>query len=314
MLLAGAVGAAAAPLFAQPFPAKPVRLFVGFAPGGGTDIMARALAARLPDVLRQQIIVDNRPGANGNLAAEFVARLPADGYSVLFVSVSHAMSRSVYRNLGYDFERDFVPLSILSEVPNVLTVHPSLPVKTVRDLLALARARPGSLTYGVAGLGSPGHFAGAMMETMGRAEMLVVPYKGGGPLAVDLIAGHIATTFNALPPLLPHIRAGRLRAIAVSTEQRVATLPDVPTIGETIPGYAISTWYASVVRTGTPEEIVGLLSAATLKVLAMPDVQQAMADQGATVVGSNAAQAAAFIRAEIAKYAKVAKAAAIRAE
>ncbi len=299
---------------AQAYPSKPIRFVVGYAPGGGTDIMARAVAAKLPAFLKQQVVVENRPGANANLGAEYVARQPADGYTVLFMSVSHAMSKSVYRNLGYDLERDFVPLTIVSEVPNVLTVHPSLPVRSVKDMIALAKAKPGQITYAVAGLGSPGHFAGEMLEMMARIDLLVVPYKGGGPLTIDLMAGHVMATFNALPPLLPNIRAQQTRAVAVSTEKRVKVLPDVPTIGETLPGYAVSTWYGCVVRSGTPDEIVSQLSAATQKVIAMPDVQAALSNLGAVIIGGTTSQSAAFIKAEIAKYAKVAKAANIRAE
>ncbi len=299
---------------AQIYPSKPVRVIVGYAPGGGTDIMARAVAAKLPELLKQQVIVENRPGANANLAAEYAARQPADGYTVLFMSVSHAMSKSVYRKLGYDLERDFVPLTIVSEVPNVLTVHPSLPARTVKDMIALAKAKPGQITYAVAGLGSPGHFAGEMLEMMAKIDLLVVPYKGGGPLTIDLMAGHVMATFNALPPLLPHIRAQQTRAIAVSTGKRAKVLPDVPTIAETLPGYAVSTWYGCVVRSGTPDEIVSQLSAAMLKIIAMPDVQEALANQGAVIVGGTSSQSAAFIKSEIAKYARVAKAADIRAE
>ena len=312
LLLLAVHGFVHAQLSQAPFPVKPLRFMVGYAPGGGTDIMARIIANRLPDVIKQPVVVENRPGANGNLAAEMVARQPADGYTVMFISASHAMNKSVYRNLAYDIERDFVPLAILSEVPNVLAVHPSLPVTTVKDLIRIARARPGQITYGVAGLGSPGHFAGAMLSMLADIELLVVPYKGGGPLAGDLMAGHVVATFNALPALISHIRSGRMRAVAVSTEQRVSTLPDVPAIAETLPGYSVSTWYGSVVRTGTAEEIAHQLSLATLKVLAMAEVTQALAEQGAVAVGSGPTQSAAFIRAEVAKYAKLAKAASIR--
>jgi tripartite-type tricarboxylate transporter receptor subunit TctC len=299
---------------AQSYPTKPIRFVVGYAPGGGTDIMARAITAKLPEILKQQVIVENRPGANANLAAEYVARQPADGYTALFMSVSHAMSKVVYHNLGYDIERDFVPLAIVSEVPNVLAVHPSLPVRTVPEMIALAKKRPGQITYGVAGIGSPGHFAGEMFEMMANVDLLVVPYKGGGPMAIDLVGGHVMATFNALPALMPHIRSQRTRAIAVSTEKRVKVLPQVPTIGETLPGYVVSTWYGNAVRAGTPDEIVALLSEATLKVIAMPEVQAALANVGAEIVGKGSGQSAAFIRAEVAKYAKVAKAADIRAE
>jgi tripartite-type tricarboxylate transporter receptor subunit TctC len=299
---------------AQTYPSKPIRFVVGYAPGGGTDIMARAVSAKLPEFLKQQVIVENRPGANANLAAEHVARQPADGYTVLFISVSHAMSKAVYRNLGYDLERDFIPLAVVSEVPNALTVHPSLPVRTVSDMIALAKKRPGQITYAVAGIGSPGHFAGEMLEMMAKVDLLVVPYKGGGPLAIDLVGGHVMSTFNALPALLPHIKQQKTRAVAVSTRKRVKVLPQVPTIGETLPGYVVSTWYGNAVRAGTPEDIVALLSEATLKVIALPEVQDALGNVGAEIVGTGSRPSAAFIRAEIAKYAKVAKAADIRVE
>jgi tripartite-type tricarboxylate transporter receptor subunit TctC len=298
----------------QAYPSKPIHFVVGYAPGGGTDIMARAVAAKLPEFLKQQVVVENRPGANANVGAEYVARQPADGYTVLFISVSHAMSKSVYRNLGYDLERDFVPLTIVSEVPNVLTVHPSLPARNVKEFIALAKTKPGQITLAIAGLGSPGHFAGAMLEMMGKIKLLVVPYKGGGPLNIDLMAGHVMSTFNALPPLLGNIRAGQTRAIAVSTGKRVKVLPDVATVAESIPGFAVATWYGCAVRAGTPEEIVAQLSGATLKVIALPDVQQTLANLGATVVGGDPGRSAAFIKAEVAKYAKVARAADIKAE
>jgi tripartite-type tricarboxylate transporter receptor subunit TctC len=298
----------------QPYPGKPIRFVVGYAPGGGTDIMARAIAAKLPEILKQQVIVENRPGANANLAAEYVARQPADGYSVLFMSVSHVMNKVVYHNLGYDFERDLVPLAIVSEVPNTLAVHPSLPVRNVPEMIALARKRPGQISYGVAGIASLGHFAGEMFEMMGKVDLLVVPYKGGGPMAIDLVGGHVMATFNALPALMPHIRSQKTRAIAVSTEKRIEALPQVPAIAETLPGYAVSTWYGNSVRAGTPGEIVTQLSEATLKVVAMPEVQQALAKVGAEILAKGSKQAADFIRAETVKYGKVAKAADIRVE
>ena len=299
---------------AQAYPSKPVRVVVGYAPGGGTDIMARAVAAKLPELLKQQVIVENRPGANANLAADYAARQPADGYTVLFMSVSHAMSKSVYRKLGYDLERDFVPLTIVSEVPNVLTVHPSLPARTVKDMIALAKAKPGQITYAVAGLGSPGHFAGEMLEMMAKVDLLVVPYKGGGPLTIDLMAGHVMATFNALPPLLPHIRAQQTRAIAVSTEKRAKVLPDVPTIAETLPGYAVSTWYGCVVRSGTPDEIISQLSAAMLKIIAMPDVKQKLLEQGGDTVGSSPEALERVVKGELKKWAELIRDAKIRLE
>ena len=199
-------------------------------------------------------------------------------------------------------------------MPNTLAVHPSLPVRSVAEMIALAKKRPGQITYGVAGIGSPGHFAGELMELMGKIDLLVVPYKGGGPMAVDLIGGHVMATFNALPALMPHIRSQKTRAIAVSTETRIKALPQVPAIAETLPGYAVSTWYGNSVRAGTPADIATQLSDATLKVIAMPDVQEALARVGAEIVGKPGRASADFIRAEIEKYARVAKAADIRVE
>jgi tripartite-type tricarboxylate transporter receptor subunit TctC len=314
-LVLGVIACASTQSFAQSFPTKPIRFVVGYAAGGGTDTMARAVATKLPEILKQQVIVENRPGANANLAAEYVTRQPADGYTVLFISVSHAMSKSVYTNLGYDIERDFVPLTLVAEVPNLLAVHPSLPVKTVNDLIKMAKTMPGQITYGVAGTGSPGHFAGEMLNMTSKIKMLAIPYKGGGPLAIDLMAGHVMATFNAMPPLLPLVRSNRIRAIAVSTTKRVSVLPDVPTIAESgVPGYAMSTWYGCVVKSGTPAEIVTLLNQAVLKTLTMPDVQKSLANLGADIIGGSVTETADFLKSEVAKYAKVAKAAKIRVD
>jgi tripartite-type tricarboxylate transporter receptor subunit TctC len=304
----------AVPASAQTYPAKTVRILVGFAPGGGTDIMARALGAKLSESLKQQFVVDNRPGANGNVAAKLAADAPGDGYTILFMSVAHIMSKPVYSSLGYDIERDLTPITVVSEVSNVLAANPSLPAKTVKELIALARARPGELTYANAGVGSPEHFAGEMFKMMTRTNLLPVPYKGGGPIAIDLVAGHVMTSFSTMPPIIPHVRSGRVRAVAVTTEKRAAVLPDVPTIGETVPGYAMSTWYGAVVPAKTPRDIVVKLNQELLKALALPDVKERLATLGADIVGTSPEQTAAIFKADLAKYAKVAKEAGIRAE
>jgi len=299
---------------AQGYPTKPIRFIVGYAAGGGTDVMARGIASQLPASLKQRVIVENRPGANANLAAEYASRQAADGYLVLFISVSHAMSKSVYSKLGYDIERDFMPITIVSEVSNVLAAHPSLPARTVREVIALAKAKPGELTYASSGVGSPEHFAGEMFKMMTGVNMLMVPYKGGGPIAIDLVAGHVMTSFSTMPPIIPHVRSGRVRAIAVTKARRAAVLPDVPTIAESgVPGYAMSTWYGCVVRTGTPQEIVNQLNAAVINALADPKVRKHLENLGAEIVGSNVADSSKFLKSEIAKYAKVAKAANIHA-
>ncbi len=299
---------------AQDFPTKPVRILVGFAPGGGTDIMARAVGAKISESLKQQFVVENRPGANANIAAKLAADAPADGYTILFMSVAHIMSKPVYSKLGYDIERDLAPITVVSNVPNVLAVHPSLPAKTVKEVVALSKARPGELTYGTSGVASPEHFAGEMFKMMTGASLTMVPYKGGGPLAIDLVGGHVASAFNTMPPIIPHIRAGRVRAVAVTMDRRAAVLPDVPTIAETVPGYAMSTWYGAMVPAKTPREIVLKLNQAMLQALALPDIKERLAALGAEIVASSPEQTAAFFRTELAKYSKVAKAANIRGD
>jgi tripartite-type tricarboxylate transporter receptor subunit TctC len=299
---------------AQSYPTKPVRILVGFAPGGGTDILARAVAAKLSEVTKQQFIVENRPGANANVAAKIAADAPADGYTVLFMSVAHIMSKPVYKNLGYDIERDLAPITVVSSVPNVLCVNPVLPAKNVKELIALAKSKPGELTYATSGVGSPEQFAGEMFKMMTKTNLLMVPYKGGGPLAIDLVAGHVMSAFNTMPPIIPHIKANRVRALAVTTAKRAPVLPDVPTVAETVPGYEMSTWYGAVVPAKTSREIVQFLNREMLKALADPAVKQRLASLGADVVGTSPEETATIFRNDLAKFTKVAKAANIRAD
>ena len=299
---------------AAQYPAKPVRILVGFAPGGGTDIMARAVGAKLAESMKQQFVVENRPGANANLAAKLAAEAPADGYTLLFMSVAHIMSKPVYKNLGYDIERDFTPITVVSDVPNVIAANPSLPAKTVKEYIALARAKPGELTFGTSGIASPEHFAGEMFKTMTGTKLQMVPYKGGGPLAIDLAAGHVISSFSTMPAVIPHIRSGRVRPIAVTTEKRVAVLPDVPTVGETVPGYVITTWYGAVAPAKVPREIVQRLNQEMLKALQLPDLRERMAALGADIVGGSVEVTAKFFAAEVAKYTRVAREANIQAD
>ena len=305
---------AAIPAAAQDYPTKPVRILVGFAPGGGTDIMARAVGAKLAETFKQQFVVDNRPGANGNVAAKIAADSPHDGYTILFMSVAHIMSKPVYAKLGYDIERDLAPITVVSNVPNVLSVHPSLPAKTVRDVIALAKARPGEITYGTSGVASPEHFAGELFKMLTGTNLLMIPYKGGGPLAIDLVAGHVISAFNTMPPIIPHVRAGRVRAIAVTMERRAAVLPDVPTIAETVPGYSVSTWYGAMVPAKTQREIIVKLNQAMLHALALPDIKERLHALGAEIVATSPEQTAQYFKTELDKYTKVAQIARIRAE
>jgi tripartite-type tricarboxylate transporter receptor subunit TctC len=298
----------------QTYPVKPVRILVGFAPGGGTDIMARVIAAKLADSTKQQFIVDNRPGANANLAAKIAAEAPGDGYTLLFMSVAHIMSKPVYKNLGYDIERDLAPITVVSSVPNAFVVHPSLPARTVKDLIGLAKAKPGALTYATSGVGSPEHFAGEMFKMMTGTDLLPIPYKGGGPIAIDLVAGHVISSFSTMPPIIPHIKANRVRAIAVTTEKRAAVLPDVPTVGETVPGYVMSTWYGAVAPVKTSREIIQRLNQEMVKALALADVKEKLAALGADVVGTSPEETAAIFKTDLAKFTKVAHAAKIQAD
>jgi tripartite-type tricarboxylate transporter receptor subunit TctC len=299
---------------AQSYPTKPVRLYVGFAPGGGTDIMARTVAAKLGDSMKQQFIVENRPGANANLAAKLVSDSPADGYTILFMSVSHIMSKPVYKNLGYDIERDLAPITVVSSVANVLAANPTLPARTVKDVIALAKAKPGELSYASSGVASPEHFAGELFRMMTKTNLLMVPYKGGGPIAIDLMAGHVMTSFSTMPPIIPHVRSGRVRAIAVTTAKRAGVLPDVPTIGETVPGYVMSTWYGAVAPAKTPSEIVVRLNQEIIKALQLPDVKERLSSLGAEIVGSSIEDTAKIFKTDLEKFTRVAREANIRTE
>ncbi len=313
-VLTAAVFALPVAAFAQSYPTKSVRILVGFAPGGGTDIMARSVGAKLSESFKQQFIVENRPGANANLAAKVASEAAGDGYTLLFMSVAHIMSKPVYKNLGYDIERDFAPITVVSDVPNVIAANPALPARTVKDLIALAKAKPGDMTYGTSGVASPEHFAGEMFKTMTKTNLLMVPYKGGGPLAIDLAAGQLMTSFSTMPPIIPHIRSGRVRAIAVTTEKRAAVLPDVPTVGETVPGYTITTWYGAVAPAKVPREIIVRLNQEMLKALQLPDIKERMASLGADIVGSGVDATTKFFASEVAKYTVVAREAKIQAE
>jgi hypothetical protein len=291
-------------VLAQAYPVKSIRFLVGYAPGGGTDIMARVVGAKLTESLGQQLIVDNRPGANANLAAEIASKATPDGYTVLFISVSHAISKPLYKKLGYDLERDFTPLVNVSSVPMFLVVPPASTAKTVADVLALTKAKP--INYASSGDGSPEHIATEMFKSMTKTAMTHVAYKGGAPLALAVIGGEVPVAFSTAPVAVPHIKAGRLRAIAVSSAKRNPALSDVPTVAESgVAGYDMINWYGTVVPTGTPVVAINRLNADINKALKLPDVQQRLAALGADPLGGSAAEFGAYIKSEIAKYTKV---------
>ena len=293
---------------AQSYPSKSVRILVGYAPGGGTDIMARAIALKLSESLGQQFIIDNRPGANANLAADLAAKAAPDGYTLLMISVSHAINKPLYRKLNYDLERDFVPVIEVSSVPQFVVVTPSLPVKTLKDLIALAKSRPGEVTYASSGEGSPEQIAAELLKSMAGIDLIHVPYKGGSPAAIAVIAGEASVGFNTAPVAIPYIRNGRLRALAGTEPKRNPALPDVPTVAESgLPGYAMTTWYGLIAPTGVPREVINKLNAEINRILKLPDVRERFATLGADPVGGTAEQFGRYITSEVAKFARLAK-------
>jgi len=304
-----------APAFAQVYPAKPIRILVGFSPGGGVDLIARIIGSKLTETMGKQVIVENRPGAAGNIAAEIAAKSPPDGYNLLLAAVAIAISQPLYSQPGYNLERDFSPVIELASVPDVVVVHPSLPVKSLRDLVALARSKPGQLSYSSGGIGSPEHMLGEMLNLTAKLNLVHVPYKGGALAVADLVAGHVAVSFNTLPAAMPHIKTGRLRILAVTDNRRSTALPDVPTSEEAgVPGLELTTWYGVVLQKGTPQDIVARLNSEINRILRMADVRERFAGLGAEIVGGTPEHFGALIATEVAKFEKVIKAGNIRAE
>ena len=313
-LILGCVLAAGAAL-AQPYPAKPVRFIVGPGPGSGTDVVARAIALRLTERLGQSVIVENRTGAGGTIAVATVAKSPPDGYTILFVSGSLVVHPAIYRKLPYDVVRDLAPITLIGVVPQVLVVHPSLPARSVREFVALARSRPGQINYGSGGVGSTGHLAGELLQSSAGIRMVHVPYKGAGPAAVDVIAGQIHALFTSAVNALQHARTGRVRVLGVSTARRVSAMPDVPTIAESgVPGYELMTWYGLLGPADTPRVAIDRLNQETAAVIKLPDVLTRLQADGVEPATGTAGQFADMIRTELARIAKIVKGAGIQAE
>ncbi len=320
LLLAGPLHAqsvtARSAAMAERYPDRPIRLLVGFAPGGGADTAARPVAQRLAEAMGQQVVVDNRPGSSGNVAAEIVARASPDGYSVLFGTIANfAINPMIYERLTYDPVRDFAPVSLAAAPVNVVVVHPSVQAATMKELIALIRARPNTFNYGSSGIGGTGHLAGELMSLMGGLVMTHVPYKGGAPAMADLIGGNIPMVITVVPGAMPQVRAGRARVLAVTTGKRSTLLPDLPTIGESgLPGFEANNWYGIVVPAKTPQPIVGRLNAEVVKVLNSPGLRETYANQGTEAIPSTPAEFTAYIRSEIAKWGRIVKAAGIKAD
>jgi tripartite-type tricarboxylate transporter receptor subunit TctC len=294
--------------FAQNYPAKPIRLIVGFPPGGSVDVIARLIAPKLSEGLGQQVIVDNRSGASGNIAAEFVMNSPPDGYVLMSVTVPYVVNPYLFARVPYDARTDFVPVSLLSSSASLLVVHPSVPARSVRELLALARSRPGALNYSAAGAGTNPHIAGELFNLLGKVDIVAVQFKGGGPADLAVIAGEVGISFPNISQAIGYVASRRVRALGVTSAQRAAVLPDLPTVAESgIPGYEFTTWHGILAPKGTPRSIVVRLNEQIKKILTTPEETKLFADRGLSVIASTPEEFDAHIDSELRKWSSVVK-------
>ncbi|HYG53988.1 MAG TPA: tripartite tricarboxylate transporter substrate binding protein [Burkholderiales bacterium] len=300
--------------FSQAYPSKPIRLIVPFPPGGSNDIVGRTFATQLGERLGQSVVVDNRGGAGGTIGTEMAAKAPADGYTLLLISVAHAFNQSMYKKLPYDADKAFAPVAILGTGPVALTVHPSLPVNSVSELIALARQKPGQLNLASAGIGSFQHLSGELFKLHAKVFMLHIPYRGGGPAMADTIAGQTEVMLASFIQVIPHVKSGKLRLLGTSGAKRNPLFPDVPTIGETLPGYEATNWWGIVAPTGTPQPIIDRLHKELNTILSSQETQKRLESEGAEAVRMSPAEFGRFITAETQKWAKVVKEAGISAE
>jgi tripartite-type tricarboxylate transporter receptor subunit TctC len=294
---------------AQPaaYPTKPIRIVVAYTPAGATDILARTIGQKLTEAWGQAVIIDNRPGANGNIGTEYAAKATPDGYTLLMVTAgTHGINPGLYRKLGFDAVKDFAPVSLVAIVPNVFVVNNAVPSKDLKEFIAYAKANQGKLNYGSPGNGSTAHLSMELFKSMTGIQMVHVPYKGSAGVLADLIGGQIVVTMDNMPPYVPQVKAGKIRALAVSPARRSPALPDVPTVAEAgVPGYDSGAWFGLVAPANTPKDLVTKLSRETARILKLPDVSARLADLGAESVGGTPEQFSAHIKAEIAKWAKV---------
>ena len=289
------------------YPQKPLRIIVGYPAGGPTDVIARTLAQKLSLAFGQQVIVDNRPGASGMIGAELAVKAPPDGYTLLTVPITYAVTPSVYPKMPYDAEKDLAPVALVAAAPFILVVHPTLPVKTVKDLIALAKSRPGQINFASASNGGMPHLAGELFNSMAGVKLTHIPYKGAAPATVDLLAGQVSLMFNNMLSAMPQVKTGKLRAIAVTSAKRSAAVPDLPTVAETIPGYEASGWYGAFAPAATPREIIARLNVEMNKLMRLPDVAQRLAGDGVEAISMTPAEFGAYLHNEIVKWGKVVK-------
>jgi tripartite-type tricarboxylate transporter receptor subunit TctC len=309
VLMAALLGGNASARAADGYPSRPIRFIVPFPPGGGNDIVGRIVAHKLGEGLGQQVVVDNRGGAGGIVGTEITAKAPADGYTLLVNNISLAVNHTLVKKLPYDTLKDLAPIGLIGRQPNLVIVHPAVPAKSMRELLDLARAKPGEFNYGSGGIGTASHLATEMLKLMTQVELVHVPYKGLGPALTDLLGARVQLIISTMASALPHMKAGKLRALAVTTAHRSAFFPEVPTMAEAgVKGYEFSTWYGLLVPAGTPRAIVERLNAASTNALASPAVKDQFAAQGLEASPSSPQEFGAYLRSEVAKWGKVVKA------
>ena len=314
-IIAGINGAAPHAYAAGDWPVKPIRLIVPYAPGGGTGITARMVAQPLAEKLGQPVVIDHKPGAGTMLGTELAAKAPADGYTLLLAAAPHVINPALVKQIKYDALRDFTPVTMAIAFPYVITIHPSLPPQSIRELTVYAKANPGKLTYGSSGIGSTNHLAGELFSRMAGIELTHVPYKGGGPALSDALGGHVAMLFGTVLETLPQVRNGKLRGLAVSSGTRAAIAPELPTVAESgVPGYDVSGWYAFLAPAGTPRPIVAKLNEEITRILATPAVRERLLSLGAEPKPATPERSREFISAELARWDKLIKAARISAE
>jgi len=300
---------------AQSWPTKQIKFIVPYPPGGGTDVIARIVQEPLSKELGQQVIIDNRGGAGGSIGSALAAQSPSDGYTVLFTLSSHTINPAIYTKLPFDTEKDFSSVVTVASLPQILVANPNFPAKTVKEIIEMAKAKPGSISYASVGNGSPGHLAGAMMASDAGVEMTHIPYRGGGPAVTDVIAGQVPLLWVSIPAAAQFVKAGKLRALAVSTVKRSAVFPDVPTMVESgFKGFEVDSWYAMFVPAKTPQAIIDRINKAAVNVLAQSDVKEKLLGQGAEAVGDTPAQLSGVVKKEIAKWKQVVKSANIKVD
>ena len=301
--------------FAEVYPSKPIRFVVGFAPGGATDVVGRLMAKKIGDALGQPIIIENRAGASSNIGAEVVFRAAPDGYTFYVCAITSAINVSLFPKLPFDFARDFEPVALFANVPNILVVHPSVPAKTVKELIDLARAQPGKLSYASSGSGTSIHLSAELFKMLTKVDMVHIPYKGSAPAMTDMIGGQVQVMFDNMPSALPHVKAGKLRALAVTSAQRSLSAPDVPTMGESgVQGFDVQSWFGLMAPKGTPRDIIARVNAEAVKALATTDIKERFMDLGAVPAPMSPEAFGDYIRAEITRWSEVVKASGAKVE